>query len=225
MRRAVHPIETESYRLLRQEAATGQLPPYSRDVAERIVHTTADPGWVADLVLDEAALAAGAAALAAGAPLVVDVTMVGAGITRYPSRCLVASARAAELAAAQGVTRSAAAVRLAAAESPEGAVWAVGNAPTALFELLRLAAAGLVAPALVIGLPVGYVGAAESKAALRASGLPHLSNVSARGGSAVAAASVNALLYGDPVPDRDTGPAAGARRGRPPAPERDATPG
>ncbi|WP_212839430.1 precorrin-8X methylmutase [Catellatospora sp. IY07-71] len=206
MRRTVHPIEAESYRILRREAATGQLPPYSRDVAERIVHTTADPGWVADLVLDEAALAAGAAALAAGAPLVVDVTMVGAGITRYPSRCLVASVRAAELAADQGITRSAAAVRLAAAESAEGAVWAVGNAPTALFELLRLAAAGQVAPALVIGLPVGYVGAAESKAALRASGLPQLSNVTPRGGSAVAAAAVNALLYGDPVPDRDTGP-------------------
>jgi precorrin-8X/cobalt-precorrin-8 methylmutase len=183
---------------------TTSLPPRSRDVAERIVHTTADPGWVADLVLDEAALAAGAAALAAGAPLVVDVTMVGAGITRYRSRCLVGAARAAELAAAEGITRSASAVRLAAAEHPAGAVWAVGNAPTALFELLRLAAARLVAPALVVGLPVGYVGAAEAKAALRASGLPQLSNVSARGGSAVAAAAVNALLYGNPLPPQDT---------------------
>lgn len=200
VRRSVHPIEVESYRILRSAVDTSGLPRHSRDVAERIVHTTADPGWAGDLVLDEAALAAGAGALAAGAPLVVDVTMVGAGITRYPSRCLVGSAEAAELAAAEGVTRSAAAVRLAAAEHPVGAVWAVGNAPTALFELLRLAAAGLVAPALVVGLPVGYVGAAESKAALRLSGLPQLSNLSARGGSAVAAAAVNALLYGDPLP-------------------------
>ncbi|MEV4411723.1 precorrin-8X methylmutase [Catellatospora sp. NPDC049609] len=204
--RVVHPIEAESYRILRSVVDTTGLAPYSRDVVERIVHTTADPGWVADLVPDEAALAAGAAALAAGAPLVVDVTMVGAGITRYPSRCLVGSARAAELSAAEGITRSAAAVRLAAAEHPAGAVWAVGNAPTALFELLRLAAAGTVAPALVVGLPVGYVGAAEAKAALRASGLPQLSNVSARGGSAVAAAAVNALLYGDPLTGHDTAP-------------------
>lgn len=202
--RAVHPIERESYRILRSVVDTAGLAPRSRDVAERIVHTTADPGWVADLVLDEAALAAGAAALAAGAPLIVDVTMVGAGITRYPSRCLVGSAQAAELAAREGLTRSAAAVRLAATAHPAGAVWAVGNAPTALFELLRLAAAGRLAPALVIGLPVGYVGAAESKAALRDTALPQLSNVSARGGSAVAAAAVNALLYGDPLAEPST---------------------
>ena len=78
-------------------------------------------------------------------------------------------------------------------------MWAIGNAPTALFELIRRYDAGQLRPALVIGLPVGYVGAAEAKAALRATGLPALSNVSARGGSAVAAAAVNALLYGDPL--------------------------
>jgi precorrin-8X/cobalt-precorrin-8 methylmutase len=88
---------------------------------------------------------------------------------------------------------------LAAEQAADGAVWAVGNAPTALYELLALAAAGVVRPALVVGLPVGYVGAAESKAALRDTDLPQLSNVSARGGSAVAAAAVNALLYGDPL--------------------------
>jgi precorrin-8X/cobalt-precorrin-8 methylmutase len=168
-------------------------------VAERIIHTTADPAWLDDLVMSEAALEAGVAALANGAPLVVDVTMVAAGITRYPSMCLVSGPAARDLAAAAGLTRSAAAIRLAAAQAPNGAVWAVGNAPTALFELLRLAAAGEVRPALIVGLPVGYVGAADAKAALRASGLPQLSNVSARGGSAVAAAAVNALLYGDPL--------------------------
>jgi precorrin-8X/cobalt-precorrin-8 methylmutase len=81
----------------------------------------------------------------------------------------------------------------------DGAVWAVGNAPTALVELLRLVEAGVVRPALVIGLPVGFVGAAEAKASLRAAGLPALSNVSAKGGSAAAAAAINALLYGDPL--------------------------
>jgi precorrin-8X/cobalt-precorrin-8 methylmutase len=195
----VHPIETESYRIIRSVVDTRGLPRHGRDVTERIIHTTADPSWHTDLVLDEDALVAGAAALAGGAPLVVDVTMVAAGVTSYPSICLVKAAETAETAAATGLTRSAAAVRLAARQAADGAVWAVGNAPTALYELLSLAATGAVRPALVIGLPVGYVGAAESKAALRATGLPQLSNVSARGGSAVAAAAVNALLYGDPL--------------------------
>ncbi len=196
--RTIHPIEAQSYRIIRDTVDTRDLPRHSRDVVERVVHTTADPSWRGDLVPDERSLAAGAAALAAGAPLVVDVTMVAAGVTAYPSICLVKEPEAAELAAATGLTRSAAAVRLAAGRVGDGAVWAIGNAPTALYELLALAAAGL-RPALVIGLPVGYVGAAESKAALRHADLPQLSNVSARGGSAVAAAAVNALLYGDPL--------------------------
>lgn len=201
--RVVHPIEAESYRILRGAVDTGGLPPYSRDVVERIVHTTADPGWRDDLVLHEEHLAAGAAALAGGAPLVVDVAMVAAGVTRYPALCLVGTPQAAQRARLTGSTRSAAAVRLAAERVPDGAVWVVGNAPTALFELLRLAADAVVRPALVIGLPVGYVGAAQSKADLRATGLPQLSNVTARGGSAVAAAAVNALLYGNPLPGDD----------------------
>ncbi|GIF66653.1 precorrin-8X methylmutase [Asanoa ishikariensis] len=199
MRRTVHPIETESYRILRGEADTAALPPYSRDVVERIIHTTADPGWLDDLVLDEAALASGAAALADGAALVTDVTMVAAGVTTYPATCLVAAPETAALAKTAGLTRSAAGMRLAAATHADGAVWVIGNAPTALTELLRLAAAGDLRPALVVGLPVGYVGAAESKAALRQTALPQLSNRSARGGAAVAAAAVNALLYGDPL--------------------------
>jgi precorrin-8X/cobalt-precorrin-8 methylmutase len=200
----VHPIEAESYRRLRRAVDTTHLPRRTRDVVERVVHTTADPSWLPDLVADEAALEAGAAALAAGAPLVVDAAMVAAGITRYPSTCLVATPEAARLAGEWGLTRSAAGIRLAAtragaASAADGAVWAVGNAPTALVELLRLAEAGAVRPALVIGVPVGYVGAAEAKAALRATALPALSNRSARGGSAIAAAAVNALLYGDPL--------------------------
>ncbi len=199
MTRTVHPIEAESYRILRSLVDTSALPRRTRDVTERIIHTTAEPSWAGDLVADETALEAGASALAGNAPLVVDVTMLAAGVTTYPSICLVSSPAARALAAEAGVTRSAAAIRLAAREAADGAVWAIGNAPTALVELLRLAAADEVRPALVIGLPVGYVGAAESKAALRESGLPQLSNVTARGGSAVAAAAVNALLYGDPL--------------------------
>ena len=188
-RRAVHPIEAESYRILRATVDTSHLPPFTRNVTERIVHTTADPAWVDDLVADEAHLAAGAAALAAGAPVVVDVTMVAAGITAYPTICRLPDR------AAPDATRSAAGIRAAAGEAPDGAVWVVGNAPTALFELLRLP----IRPALVIGLPVGFVGAVEAKKALRDSGLAQLSNRSAKGGAAAAAAAVNALIYGDPL--------------------------
>lgn len=181
MTRTVHPIEAESYRILRSKVDTAHLAPHSRNVAERIVHTTADFGWLDDLVLSEEALKEASAALAEGAPLIVDVNMVAAGVTRYPSLCLVGSAEAEGLAATEGLTRSAAGFRLAAAEHPHDAIWVVGNAPTALFELLRLAETG-VRPQLVIGLPVGFVGAAESKEALRRNGLPQLSNVSAKGG-------------------------------------------
>jgi precorrin-8X/cobalt-precorrin-8 methylmutase len=198
--RTVHPIEAESYRILRSVVDTSALPPRTRDVTERIIHTTADPSWLADLVTDEAALEAGARALSDGAPLIVDVAMVAAGITRYPVRRVPLSLEnAVEGDPPHTLTRTAAGIRAMAAEVPDGAVWAIGNAPTALAELLRLAGAGELRPVLVVGLPVGYVGAADSKAALRASGLPQLSNVSARGGSAVAAAAVNALLYGDPL--------------------------
>jgi precorrin-8X/cobalt-precorrin-8 methylmutase len=203
--RDVHPIEAESYRRLRRAVDTTGLPPRTRDVVERIVHTTADPSWLSELVIDEAALEDGARTLARGAPLVVDVAMVAAGITRYPSTCLIAGEEARRLAERTGLTRAAAGIRLAASGLPGGGVWVIGNAPTALAELLRLAAAGALRPALVVGLPVGYVGAAEAKAALRDAGLPQLSNRSARGGSAVAAAAINALLYGDPLPG-DTRP-------------------
>jgi precorrin-8X/cobalt-precorrin-8 methylmutase len=195
--RAVHPIEVRSYRILRSRADTSALAYWSRAVAERVVHASADLGYLDDLVLAEGVLAAAADALAAGAPVVADAAMVAAGITRRESLVLVGDPRARELAEARGITRSAAAMHLAADAVGPGAVWVVGNAPTALEAVVDLA--GRIRPALVVGLPVGFVGAAESKARLRASGLPAVSNVSEKGGSAVAAAAVNALLYGDPL--------------------------
>ncbi|PYC65932.1 precorrin-8X methylmutase [Micromonospora arborensis] len=193
MSRVVHPIEVESYRILRERVDLSHLPPLSRAVTERVVHASADLAYVDELVCDEAALESGLAALRAGAPVVTDVAMVAAGITRAGLElvCPVAEPAAAELGRTAGITRSAAAVRIALERVGPGAVWVVGCAPTALVELLTLDAA----PALVIGLPVGFVGAAESKAALRASGLPGVSNVGEKGGSAVAAAALNALLY------------------------------
>jgi precorrin-8X/cobalt-precorrin-8 methylmutase len=186
-RRAVHPIEQESYAILRRRVDLSGLPPLTRAVVERVVHASADLSYVDDLVTDERSLRSGRSALLAGAPVVTDVQMVAAGISPREVVCRLPDARA-----TGGLTRSAAAVRLAYEQVGPGAVWVVGCAPTALFEVLSLG----VAPALVVGLPVGFVGAAESKAALRSSGLPAVSNVSEKGGSAVAAAALNALLHG-----------------------------
>lgn len=191
--RTVHPIERESYEILRRRVDTSHLPPLTRAVVERVVHASADPAYVGDLVCAEGALAAGLKALRDGAPLVVDANMVSAGITTRESLCLVRDSRATELAATTGLTRSAAAIRIAATIVGPGAVWVVGNAPTALFELIDLL--DVVRPALVIGLPVGFVGSVESKQALRENGIASLTNRSEKGGTAVAAAAVNALLY------------------------------
>ncbi|HEX6526068.1 MAG TPA: precorrin-8X methylmutase [Streptosporangiaceae bacterium] len=186
----VHPIEAESYRILRSRVDLSALPPLTRAVIERVIHATADFDYTTDLVCDEAALANGVAALRRGARAVADVAMVASGITGYPVICKVGDSLASRLARTTGITVSAAAIRLAFGEAGPGAVWVVGCAPTALEEILRRE----VEPALVIGVPVGFVGAAASKQALRASRLPALSNVSEKGGSAVAAAAFNALL-------------------------------
>lgn len=197
--RTVHPIEQESYAILRallsaRHPQADGWPPLGRAVLERVVHASADPDYAADLAVpDEGVLAEAVAALAAGVPLVADVAMVAAGITGRRALCRITDPDAARLASAEGITRSAAALRLAAEEAGPGALYVVGCAPTALFELI--ARAGQYRPLLVVGLPVGFVGAAESKAALRAAGLPSISNTGGKGGSAVAAAAVNALLY------------------------------
>ncbi|GAA1281867.1 precorrin-8X methylmutase [Pseudonocardia aurantiaca] len=196
MRTTVHPIEVESYAILRTRLDTSDLPPLTRAVVERVVHTSADTGWAGDLVCDEAALRAGREALLAGAPLVTDVRMVAVGVTSRAATVALDLAHA----AGESTTRSAAGIRAAVTRYPDGAVWAIGNAPTALVELVRCAEAGLVSTPLVVGLPVGFVGSVAAKAALRASGLPAVSNRSERGGAAAAAAAVNALLYaGDPA--------------------------
>jgi len=186
----VHPIEVESYRILRSRIDLSALPPLTRAVTERIIHATADFDYVTDLVCDERALEAGVEALRRDARVIADVAMVSSGITRYPVTCKIDDSLSARLARTANITLSAAAVRLAFGESGPGAIWLVGCAPTALNEILSRQ----VEPALVIGVPVGFVGAAASKDELRASGLPALSNISEKGGSAVAVAAFNALL-------------------------------
>ena len=128
--------------------------------------------------------------LAAGAPVIVDTDMVAAGITGCPVISKIGEPLTQRLSRTAGISPAAAAVRLAFGEAGPGGVWVVGCAPAALAEILSRG----TEPAFVVGLPVGFVGAAEAKDALRASGLPSVSNVSEKGGAAVAAAAFNALL-------------------------------
>lgn len=187
----IHPIETESYRILETRVDLSYLDPGPRAVVERVIHASADPEYARSTVVDVVAVDAGVHALRAGATVLCDVEMVRSGIRGVAAECLLADRESAD---PDGPTRAALGMRAAAGEHPTGAVVVIGCAPTALDEVLDLAARGEFVPALVIGLPVGFVGAAESKARLRASGLPAISNIGEKGGSAVAAAAVNALV-------------------------------
>jgi len=186
----MNPVVEESYRILRSRIDLSRLPKFSRDVTERVIHASADFDYFTDLVCDEESLAEGVAALAAGATVIADTAMVAAGITGSPVLCKIAEPLTQRLARTASITRAAAAVRLAFGEAGSGAVWVVGGGSAALAEILSRR----VEPAFIIGLPVGFVGAAEAKDALRASGLRSVSNVSEKGGPAVAVAAFNALL-------------------------------
>ncbi len=187
---ASNPVIDESYRILRSRLDFSRLPKFSRDVTERVIQASADFDYFTDLVCDEESLADAVSALAAGAPVVADSMMVAAGITGCPVLCKVGEPLTQRLSRTASITRAAAAVRLAFGEAGPGAVWVVGGGPAALTEILSRK----VEPAFVVGLPVGFVGAAEAKDALRASGLRCVSNVSEKGGPAVAVAAFNALL-------------------------------
>ena len=184
------PALAESYRVLRSRLDLSGLPPLSRAVTEHVIHATADFDYVTDLVCDETALASGLAALRRAAAVVADAPTVAAGITGYPVICKAADSLAARLARTANITVSAAGIRLAFTAAGPGAVWLAGGTPDSLLEIM----AREVEPALVIGVPVGLVGAAEAKDALRNSALPSLTNVSEKGGAAVAAAAFEALL-------------------------------
>jgi precorrin-8X/cobalt-precorrin-8 methylmutase len=180
----------ESQAILRSRIDLSRLPPLSRAVTEHVIMASADFDYATDLVCDEETLAAAVAEVAAGATVVADAAMVAAGITGHPVTCKSDEPLTERLARTAGISRAAAAVRLAFGQAGPGAIWVVGGAPAALEEVISRD----VQPSFVIGLPVGFAGAAEAKDALRASGLPSLSNLSEKGGAAVAAAAFNALL-------------------------------
>ena len=199
-RRDAHDIYARSFAIIRAEADLARIPPDLEKLAVRLAHACGMPDVIDDLLFSPGAGTAGRAALAAGAPVLCDCRMVEVGITRArltaanPVLCTLNDPSVPDLARQIGNTRSAAAVDLWRPHLA-GAVVAIGNAPTALYRLLELLDAGAPKPALIIGVPVGFVGAAESKAALaeNSRGVPFIALRGRRGGSAIASAAVNAL--------------------------------
>jgi len=192
-----HPILQESLRRIRGLLGDTGLEGVEREVLERLVHSSGDPGVAPLLHCDPGACEQGLAALAAGAPILTDTAMAAAAVAPMARRTFgnaVHSVLAwAPDRAPAGGTRTAAGMAAALAEHP-GAVVLIGSAPTALECLLERVREGAAAPALVIGMPVGFVGVAESKRQLAASGLPQIRLEGSRGGAGLVAAAVNALL-------------------------------
>ncbi|KND56403.1 Cobalt-precorrin-8x methylmutase [Candidatus Paraburkholderia kirkii] len=193
-------IYRRSFATIRAEADLAAVPPDLEKLVVRLIHACGMVDIVRDLRFSHGAGEAGRRALAAGAPILCDARMVAEGITRarLPAGnhviCTLSDPSIPGRARAMGNTRSAAALELWRPDL-EGAIVAIGNAPTALFHLLDMLDAGAPAPALILGFPVGFIGAAESKALLAADSraAPYVALLGRRGGSAMAAAAVNAL--------------------------------
>lgn len=191
-------IEQESFRRIDAALPDHGFPPSQWAIVRRMIHAVADLELATLIRFHPEAIAAGVAALQARRPVFTDTRMLLAGISRrlaqfgVTAACLLAEPQAAVVAQQRGLTRSAAAVWQAAPRLP-GSIVAIGNAPTALRQLLALLQEGLEPPALIIGLPVGFVDAAEAKEALLGHPVPYITMVGPKGGSALAASAVNAL--------------------------------
>lgn len=194
-------IEAESFRIIDFEAGEHGWGEDEWQVVRRAIHTTADFEYAQSIIFSEGVISRAVAALKSGVGIVTDTNMALHGInkTRMATfgcsiSCYVADADVANSAKSEGITRSVSAMRKAVANN-NNQIFVIGNAPTALFELLRLIKTGVVKPSLIIGLPVGFVGAEASKNALASDthGIPFITNIGRKGGSNVAAAILNAL--------------------------------
>ena len=198
-------IEAESFRIIEAELGPHDWSPRQWPLVRRAIHTSADFDYAKSMLISEGAIAGGIAALKAGCGIVTDTTMVISGmskerLTPYGVKvsCYVADPQVAKDAKAQLITRSILAMRKGGRDANNG-IFVIGNAPTALFELIRLIREERLAPKLIVALPVGFVGAAESKEALLELAkeyptLPFITNRGRKGGSNVAAAVMNAIL-------------------------------
>ena len=195
-------IERTSLSIITAELAELGLTPPSETAAvvKRVIHTTADFDYARNLHFTPGAVAAGVKALRAGTPIITDTNMALAGITKPglaklggTACCYMADPEVAAAAKEAGTTRAVAAMKKAAQEHP-GAILAVGNAPTALLTIAEQIESGL-RPALVIGVPVGFVNVEAAKELIMETGVPYIVNVGRKGGSNIAAAICNALIY------------------------------
>jgi precorrin-8X/cobalt-precorrin-8 methylmutase len=194
-----HEIEAKSFAIIDAEAGPHNFDPDAWKIVRRMIHTTADFEYMNMVRIANNAVAAGVNAIRNGCSVITDTNMAKTGIRKEPlirfggrCECLMADPEVGALAKERGVTRARVAVEKAAAMMENG-IYVVGNAPTALLHLLEMIKRKEAAPALVVGLPVGFVNAAESKAALMATNMPYISNVGRKGGSNVAASVINAI--------------------------------
>ena len=194
-------IEARSFEIITQLLGTQQIDRENELVVKRVIHTTADFDYAENLTFSPGAVKKGIEALRAGCHIVTDTTMAMAGINKTilaklggQVHCFIAEPDVAEQAKARGVTRSAVSMERAA-ELDKPCVFAIGNAPTALIALHELITAGTVKPALVIGVPVGFVNVVESKELILTDDVPSIVSRGRKGGSNVAAAICNAMLY------------------------------
>lgn len=193
-------IEAESFRIIDQEAGAHAFTPEQWSIVRRMIHTSADFDYQRTVRFHPLAVAAGLRALRAGKPIFTDTNMARSGIRKQDTGrfgvaviCHVDDAAVHAAAQRSGSTRAETAVDAALAEMADG-IYVIGNAPTALLRLIEHMRGGRAQPALIVGLPVGFVNAAESKAALAELDRPFITNTGRKGGSNVAAAVVNALL-------------------------------
>lgn len=194
-------IEAESFRIIDAEMGPHDFSAIEWPVVQRVIHATADFELGRSMVFHPRAVEAGIAAIRKGVPVVADVQMVQAGVSaaylaEFGGRvlCYMGEPDVAAKARAEGTTRAIQCMRRAAREAPE-AIYAIGNAPTALLELIRLVEDGEAAPSLIIGVPVGFVAAAEAKEQVRRQrAVPYITNRGRKGGTPVAVSITNALL-------------------------------
>lgn len=195
---AQHPIEKESFDIIARELGETHFSALELPIVKRVIHTSADFEFKDTMRFSPGAIEAGIEAIRKGCNIITDVKMVEAGITRAASFgnklfCFSSDRDVALTAEKEKITKTAASMRKAA-HLMEGGIVVIGNAPTALAEVLRLVKNGSGRPALVVGIPVGFVGAVEAKLELLKSSIPHISNTNRKGGSTIAAAIVNALF-------------------------------
>ena len=195
-------IENKSMEIIAPHLKELYLDEAETRLYSRIIHASGDVDYAPLIHVHPEAIAAAQKALQEGCNIYTDVEMVRTGINKRKLaqfggevHCLIGDAAVAAMAKAEGITRSMAAMR-AFGHALDGAVVAIGNAPTALYEVLRMAAEEDIRPAVIIGIPVGFVGAADSKAQLAANrDIPYITVEGTKGGSPIAAAAVNAIMY------------------------------